>query len=33
MLGFDDRIAAGAGAGKLMSEVKKYFENWSGDIG
>jgi hypothetical protein len=33
MLGFDHRIADGACASKPISEVRKYFENWSGDIG
>ena len=32
-LGFDHRIIDGADAGKFMSEVKKYLENWSEDIG
>jgi pyruvate dehydrogenase E2 component (dihydrolipoamide acetyltransferase) len=32
-LGFDHRIVDGADAGKFMSEVKKYLENWSEDIG
>ena len=32
-LGFDHRIIDGSDAGKFMSEVKKYLENWSEDIG
>jgi 2-oxoglutarate dehydrogenase E2 component (dihydrolipoamide succinyltransferase) len=32
-LGFDHRIIDGADAGKFMSELKKYLENWSEDIG
>jgi 2-oxoglutarate dehydrogenase E2 component (dihydrolipoamide succinyltransferase) len=32
-LGFDHRIIDGADAGKFMSEVKKYLETWSEDIG
>ena len=32
-LGFDHRIIDGADAGKFMSDVKKYLENWSEDIG
>ncbi|HVJ08774.1 MAG TPA: 2-oxoglutarate dehydrogenase, E2 component, dihydrolipoamide succinyltransferase [Acidisarcina sp.] len=32
-LGFDHRIVDGADAGKFMSEVKKYLENWNEDIG
>jgi 2-oxoglutarate dehydrogenase E2 component (dihydrolipoamide succinyltransferase) len=32
-LGFDHRIVDGADAGKFMSEVKKYLETWSEDIG
>jgi pyruvate dehydrogenase E2 component (dihydrolipoyllysine-residue acetyltransferase) len=32
-LGFDHRIIDGADAGKFMAEVKKYLENWDGDIG
>ena len=32
-LGFDHRTIDGADAGKFMSEVKKYLENWSEDIG
>ena len=32
-LGFDHRIIDGADAGKFMSEVKKYLENWSEEIG
>ncbi|HEX5235587.1 MAG TPA: 2-oxoglutarate dehydrogenase, E2 component, dihydrolipoamide succinyltransferase [Silvibacterium sp.] len=32
-LGFDHRIIDGADAGKFMSEMKKYLENWSEDIG
>ncbi len=32
-LGFDHRIIDGADAGKFMSDVKKYLETWSEDIG
>ncbi|MGC2496810.1 MAG: dihydrolipoamide acetyltransferase family protein, partial [Acidobacteriaceae bacterium] len=32
-LGFDHRIIDGADAGKFMAEVKKYLENWDGEIG
>ncbi len=32
-LGFDHRIIDGSDAGKFMSEVKKYLENWNEDIG
>ncbi len=32
-LGFDHRIIDGADAGKFMSELKKYLENWSEEIG
>jgi pyruvate dehydrogenase E2 component (dihydrolipoamide acetyltransferase) len=32
-LGFDHRIIDGADAGRFMSELKKYLENWSDDIG
>ena len=32
-LGFDHRIIDGADAGKLMSELKKYLQNWSEEIG
>ena len=32
-LGFDHRIIDGADAGKFMSDVKKYLENWTEDIG
>jgi 2-oxoglutarate dehydrogenase E2 component (dihydrolipoamide succinyltransferase) len=32
-LGFDHRIIDGADAGRYMSELKKYLENWSEDIG
>jgi pyruvate dehydrogenase E2 component (dihydrolipoamide acetyltransferase) len=32
-LGFDHRIIDGADAGKFMSEMKKYLENWNEEIG